>query len=132
LKYREAIKKCDKYFSLFIRLRDSDDTGYGRCITCGRVNHYKRMDCGHYIKRQHIQTRYDEQNCNVQCKYCNCFEQGANEKYKIAIDKKYGPGTSDKLEMKKLMKGSLSASDLLLMADYYRDKVNEIKGEKNE
>lgn len=94
-------KKADRLFSLFIRKRDSNENGIGKCITCGRVGHFKEMDCGHYIKRQHLSTRYDEKNCNMQCKRCNAFEQGMNEVYKKEIDKKWGQGISDLLELKK-------------------------------
>ncbi len=126
INFRKAIKKLDTQFSLFIRLRDSDIYGYGNCITCGKRNYWKRMDNGHYMKRQHLQTRFDEQNCNLQCKGCNNFEQGANEKYKVAIDKKYGEGISDKLEMKKLMRGSISTSDVLVLEKLYKNKVKEL------
>ena len=42
--------------------------------------------------RQHLATTFDECNCNLQCKYCNKFEQGADAKYRVAIDKKWGAG----------------------------------------
>ena len=88
------IKKLDTIFSKYIRLRDSNSEGIGFCITCGKPGYWKYMDCGHFIKRQHMSTRYDEKNCNLQCKGCNCFEQGADALYTLALEKKYGPGTS--------------------------------------
>lgn len=60
----------DRWFSLYIRLRDSDANGFGRCISCGKLVHYKEADCGHFINRQHMNTRYDERNCNLQCRSC--------------------------------------------------------------
>jgi hypothetical protein len=129
--YRKAIKEADKWFSKYIRLRDSKN-GIGTCITCHRKKDWKYMDCGHYIKRQHISTRYDEQNCNIQCKHCNAFEQGANEKYKVAIDIKYGKGVADELELKKQMRAKLSTKDLLFIADYYKSKFNDIQRGENE
>ena len=104
---KKAIAKLDAVFSQYIRLRDSNEHGIGRCITCGRFKFWKEADCGHYIKRQHYSTRWDEKNCSLQCKACNAFEQGANEKYKIAIDQKWGAGTSDLLEVKKKNKFKL-------------------------
>ena len=88
-------------FSLFIRLRDSDEHGICKCFTCGLVRDYKQMDAGHGISRQHQATKYNEQNNNAQCKKCNGFEGGKREVYKVEMDKKYGHGTWDK-EVKKL------------------------------
>lgn len=129
--FRQAIKKADRQFSLFIRLRDSGADGFGNCITCNKTKHYKEQDAGHFIKRQHLRTRFDEDNVNMQCKYCNCFEQGANEKYKVALDEKYGKGTADRLEMKKKMRGKLTTLDCLLLEKYYKLKIKELLKEKN-
>ena len=115
-------KKLDKVFSKFIRLRDSKD-GIGSCITCGRIKEWKYMDCGHYIKRQHLATRWDEKNCNLQCKHCNAFEQGANERYKVAIDEKWGKGTADMLEIKKHNRVKMTEAEYDLLIKYYEDQI---------
>lgn len=60
----------DRWFSLYIRLRDSDANGYSRCISCGKPVYWKEADCGHFINRRHMNTRYDERNCNLQCRNC--------------------------------------------------------------
>lgn len=121
LPLRVLKKALDKVFSIYIRERDSDQYGVGTCITCGRMNQWKYMDNGHYIKSQYLATRFDEKNCNLQCKHCNCFEQGANEKYKIAIDKKWGPGTADKLEQKKHNKSQMTAFEYELLIKHYQE-----------
>ncbi len=64
----KKITKLDNVFSEFIRKRDC--TPYGRCISCGKVITYDTADCGHYINRKHMATRYDENNCNAQCRHC--------------------------------------------------------------
>ena len=117
-------KKLDTVFSRYIRLRDSDSAGVGTCITCGRMKEWKYMDCGHYIKRQHLATRYDEKNCNIQCKHCNAFEQGANEKYKVALDLKYGVGTSEMLEIKKHNKCNMTAFEYNVLIRHYKEKLD--------
>lgn len=60
-------KKADTLFSQYIRLKNSDWRGYCQCYTCGKIDHYKKMQCGHYEKRGNNATRYDEENCRVQC-----------------------------------------------------------------
>ena len=124
-------KKLDKVFSEYIRRRDSGDgkgggLGYCICITCANIAHWKKMDNGHYIKRQYMATRYDEWNCNAQCKCCNWLEQGANEKYKVALDKKWGQGAADMLEQKKHNIMQMTAFEYGVLIRYYQDKIKEM------
>ena len=68
---RQDLKaKLDKEFSLFIRLRDAMLNGYFKCISCGQIKPFEQADNGHYINRQHMSTRFDEMNCNAQCRHC--------------------------------------------------------------
>ena len=64
------VKKLDKYFALYIRLRDAMPSGYFRCISCGRIKPFEESDCGHFHSRIHMATRFDEENCNAECRYC--------------------------------------------------------------
>ena len=91
------MKKADKYFSEYIRLRDSDQNCNAICITCRKVAHISEMDAGHFIDRSHKATRYDERNVNAQCRTCNRFQSGRQYEHGLAIDLKYGTGTSQQL-----------------------------------
>jgi hypothetical protein len=82
--------KADKWFSLYIRIRAADENGMGQCVTCGTVKHVKEMDCGHYVKRQHQATRFNEINCQLQCKRCNAFEQGRDAIFRQWLVDRYG------------------------------------------
>ena len=66
------VRKLDKVFSLYIRLRDSKPFGgkYFRCISCGQVKPFDQMDCGHFIGRMHMATRFDELNAHGECRNC--------------------------------------------------------------
>ena len=64
------VKKLDRVFALYIRLRDVMPNGYVRCISCGNIKAFEDVDCGHYHSRTHMGTRFDEQNCNAECQYC--------------------------------------------------------------
>lgn len=92
-----AMAKADRYFSEYIRLRDSDQNCNAICITCRKVAHISEMDAGHFIDRSHKATRYEEQNVNAQCRACNRFQSGRQYEHGIAIDLKYGAGTADEL-----------------------------------
>ncbi len=84
-----------KWFSLYVRLRDSDGNGDCRCITCGRSKHYKNMDAGHYVPRAYMECKYDEKNVHAQCAYCNRNQRGGMEiMYGAVIEERYGKKTN--------------------------------------
>ena len=92
--------KADKYFSLYIRYRDSEKRGgeyQAQCITCDKWLPTKQMHAGHFQSRRYSSTRYDDENVNAQCAGCNTFNQGEQFKYSKAVDLKYGKGTADRL-----------------------------------
>jgi len=125
-------KELDKWFSLYIRLRDATDMGVVQCFTCGKIGHYKSgMQCGHFQSRRHNATRWDNKNCQVQCVKCNMFGQGEQYKFGMYLDAKYGLGTSEELEILSKQPFKISRIDYVNYISYYKDIVNKIKKEKN-
>jgi len=117
------ITKADKWFSIFIRLRDSDDNGYCKCVTCPTILYWKNMDCGHYIKRQHQGARFNEKNCASQCKNCNWLEQGRNDVYKNVIIERYGQQEHDLLKFAEHHTTKHSSLEIDLIAKEYQKKA---------
>lgn len=113
-------------FSKFIRLRDSDKDGNCKCITCGLVRHWTKMDCGHGIPRQHKATKFSELNNHAQCKRCNGFEGGKREVYKEEVDKRYGAGTWDKLELASRMTFKRTQYEIDTMTEFYKQEVKRL------
>jgi len=126
---KQSLKQADKWFSKFIRLRDANEEGIIRCISCRKPVHWKKCDAGHFMKRQHMAVRFDEKNVNAQCKYCNNFEQGNDINYAIGLEKKYGPGIIEKLELAKRNTLHLGDFELKIIAEHYREKFNELMEE---
>ena len=122
--------KADKYFSLFIRLRDSDENGIATCITCGLRREAKYLDCGHYIKRQHMATRFKEMNCAAQCKGCNRFQQGRDVIFRQKLVDKYGEDEVLILESYKRKNRKIGSWELGIIAKEYKEKANEIAKQK--
>ena len=85
----DLVDKLDRIFSLFIRYRDTMPNGYFQCISCGKIKPFNKADCGHYINRQHMSTRFDEMNCNAQCSHCNRFMEGNIQDYRRRLVAKY-------------------------------------------
>ena len=107
-------KTADFWFSRYVRLRDctfKDDGWYGTCITCtktglvawidekGHLRFTRGWDNGHFVGRGTYITRFEDENCNLQCSMrCNNLRSGEYEKYKVALKIKYGENVPRKLE----------------------------------
>jgi hypothetical protein len=124
-------KELDKWFSLYIRLRNATSEGLVQCFTCGKVSHYKSgMQNGHFQSRKHLTTRWDLKNCQVQCVGCNMFKAGEQYKFSIALDAKYGEGTAEELELLARTIMKVSRIDYEDKISYYKDAVEKLKKEK--
>jgi len=124
-------KELDKWFSLFIRLRDATDEGMVQCFTCGCVKHYKSgMQCGHFQSRRFLATRFDEHNCAPQCVACNMFRGGEQFKFAMNLEAKYGEGTAEELEIKARSIFKYSRLDYTSRISYYKECVDKLKKEK--
>ena len=96
----KLIKKLDAIFSQYIRLKNSDH-GKAKCFTCGKIDHWKKLQNGHFQSRRHYSTRWDENgNCQVQCAGCNIFKYGEQYIFATNLDAKYGEGTARRLHIK--------------------------------
>lgn len=123
----KAKARAWKWFSMFIRLRDSLADGYGKCITCPRSAHWSTMDAGHYITRAKEATLFDERNVHLQCKGCNRFQGGKFLEHGQAIDRKYGHGTKAAIELKAVQVCKRTTQDYQFIEATYRKRVEWIK-----
>ena len=89
--------ELDSVYSLYIRLRDAGDGGWTKCISCGKILPFEKMQCGHFYSRRHIATRWDEYNCNSECGICNCHETDHLLGYRENLLKKIGQAEFDRL-----------------------------------
>lgn len=117
---------ADKWFSLFIRLRDINNNGYGSCITCSKAIFWKEAHAGHFITREKLSTRYNESNVNLQCVSCNSYHSGEQAKHAIAIDLKFGQGCSSNLIALSTVKSTMDSYSYKLLADRYREKSKNL------
>jgi hypothetical protein len=78
------VKKLDAVFSIYIRRRFAVND-IAKCVTCGKKDHWKSLQCGHFMSRKHMSTRWHEDNCQVQCAGCNVFRYGEQYKYSLYL-----------------------------------------------
>lgn len=84
-----------------VRLKAADENGYCQCVTCGKVDHYKNMDGGHFISRRYTAHKLLEENLAPQCKGCNLFGEGSKPAYTLYMIDTYGREFVDELEATK-------------------------------
>ena len=118
-------KDLDAIFSKFIRLRNAVDENC-TCVTCGKEDHYKRMQNGHFMSRRHASTRWDEDNCQVQCYSCNVMQQGKQYQYSLWLDANYYKGKADELLQKSYYTTKFDRVDYEEMIIKYKEKVNNL------
>lgn len=76
-------KELDRVFSIFIRAKYPK-----RCYTCGKTG--VTLQCGHFIPRIYLATRWEEMNCRPQCVGCNLFGGGQILDFEENLTKELG------------------------------------------
>ena len=89
------------------RLECADNAGYCKCVSCGKLVHWKDADGGHFLpKGSSSRWALEPENIWAQCKSCNAW---------------------------KMKHGSAEAQYTLHMIDFYgRDFVDHMLATKNE
>lgn len=123
--------KLDTQFSLFIRARDAMPNGYAKCISCGKIHFWRELQCGHYMSRRYMSTRFDEDNCHAQCVACNMFNQGNIQGYRRGLLEKIGEKRINLVELK-AMNSIRKYSDLEYkeLTKYYKLRTEKLRKEK--
>ena len=125
----KLVKKLDTVFSQYIRQKNSID-GIATCFTCGKKDHWKKLQNGHFQSRKHYATRWDEQNCQVQCAGCNVFRYGEQYRFAVNLDAKYGEGTVEKLEIQARQSVKITRGEYIDFISYYKEIVKNLLKDK--
>jgi hypothetical protein len=118
----KLVKKLDVIFSQFIRLKYSDKHGMTKCFTCDKRDHYKSMQCGHFMSRKHYSTRWDENNVRVQCPGCNVFQYG--KQYEFGL--KLGQQLAEEMYIKSKQIIKFTNDELVEMINHYSSEVKRM------
>lgn len=125
--------ELDNIFSTYIRLKESDDRGWGVCFICGRPLYWKYACNGHYIKSRYKGTKWNEKNCHMICYECNQSEENSLDlmtKHANKLIAKYGEGIINELAQLKQIRVKYSPSELKEKIKYYQQEVNRLMKEK--
>lgn len=125
------LKQClDQVFSQYIRLKAANDNGFCRCVTCGTMWRWNAIQNGHYIKREHMGTWFDERNCHPCCYRCNVELGGNLENYKRYLIRTYGVKVLEELESAGRSLAKWTVFDYQEKIAYYKEEVKRLKKEK--
>jgi hypothetical protein len=122
------ISRADFWFSRYIRIRDSFNSGYNQCCTCGKISNWKDFHCGHFVPRNRPSCRFKEENAHPQCENCNVAGNGEQAKHAMYIEKRYGQGMAQWLLNYGDIRGQkqFSPESIRILSDIYRVKAKTI------
>jgi len=89
------------YFNKFIRLRDTDSHGYGRCISSGQSLRFgtSNAQAGHYYSAgQYKALEFNEDNVHLQGKSDNYFNSSHAVAYRKNLIRKIGEKRVEQLD----------------------------------
>ena len=124
------VKKLDKVFSQYIRLRDAYPNGTFRCISCGKIKPFEQADAGHFHSRRHMATRFDEDNVSAECRACNRFSADHLIGYRENLIKKIGIQRFEMLHVKAHQSRKWCRFELDQLIKYYTILVKRLSEEK--
>lgn len=88
----------DSVFQFYVRLRDCLPGGYCRCITCGKMYPFDKIQAGHFMSRRHMSLRWNELNVNAECCFDNCWNSDHQFAYEQNLIRKIGKENVDWLK----------------------------------
>jgi hypothetical protein len=121
------VEKLDRVFSQYVRKSSADDTQMGLCYTCGVRLHWKKLQCGHFMSRKHMATRWSLRNCRPQCSGCNEVKGGNLEVYAERLKLEYGDQILLSLATISASSKKFSKVELQQMIDEYTDLNKKFK-----
>lgn len=129
------LKTAQKWFNLFIRLRDTDEYGYGRCISSGQTLKIpsENAHAGHLFSAgKFARLRFDERNVNLQSKSDNYFNGGNETMYRVFLTNKIGEEEIKDMERIALDRTPFKWDRFAVIdiIETYKTKANELKKTK--
>lgn len=123
-------KELDKWFSLYIRNKYAKN-GTVYCYTCNKPCTVKTIQCGHFVPRQYLATRWDEDNCRPQEAGCNVWGRGQLLDFEENLIAEIGKDKVEALKQKRHQILKLSPQWYLEKIEYYKKKVELLTSSQN-
>ena len=118
--------ELDRVFSIYVRRRGADDDGFNTCISCGNKAHWTKLQCGHYVSRRHLNTRWHKDNAWPQDARCNIFLRGNYPAYSSALIKRIGLERVEELQVIASWPSQKKRSDLEALLEHYKKEIDQL------
>lgn len=116
-------KELDAVFSLYIR------TKYGsKCYTCESE---RGTQNGHFVIRQYLFTRWEEDNCRPQGFGCNIRRKGNTLEFEERLKKEIGAERVEELKATRKNPVETNEAFYLEKIDHYKALVDKLKNPVN-
>jgi hypothetical protein len=122
LSRKSLVEKLDKVFSIYIRQRYAVNE-IAECYTCGKKDHWKKLQAGHFASRRHYSTRWDENNVQVQCYGCNIANQGMQFEFGKKLCLQFDNNFADELMIKSKQICKFTDVELEEKINYYTQQT---------
>jgi hypothetical protein len=113
------IRKVDKAFSRFVRQSHANHGGWVECVTCKQALPWEQSQAGHFVKRGHAATRWDERNVKPQCARCNLYLDGAQDEFAAYIVSTHGTDALHELLRLKRTEKRWTMAELRALLEHY-------------
>jgi len=127
-----ARRTCDKWFGIYIRVRDADPDGNIECITCdNKLNFYDgNVDCSHWIEKSIDRTRWHPHNANAACKRCNLSDNGMAAWHGKEIAAKFGKEIPNELIELSKQDTSYGKDKVMALARKFKELAEQLAQDK--
>ena len=119
----EIKKDLDVIYSCTVRMSPADKDGYTNCVTCSKIDHWSKLQNGHFIKRSLAASLiFVRMNTHPQCLRCNILLEGNRIPYVRFMHEKYGSDAIWKIEFEGSKKSNLGSFEYQIMLHDYIQK----------
>jgi hypothetical protein len=123
---KAAVRNADLWMSRYVRRKAANNQGNARCFTCGRIESWKELQCGHFQTRSKYSVRWLERNTAPQCVRCNISNGGQQYQFGVELDRKHGAGTAEEILIQGNELRKFTTDEILQIAADYRTKYNAL------
>jgi hypothetical protein len=111
-------RRLDILVSRIVRLRDK------ACVVCGST---QNPQCGHYIGRMFVATRWDLTNCHQQCSGCNMLHESDPIPYTLFIKREFGEKYPETLSALAHQTKVLNRAERLALEVELKDELRKLE-----
>lgn len=124
--FQNLVQDLDAVFSQYIRCKHADKEGNVYCYTSGVKMRWQDSQCGHFISRSNLSTRWLEDNCKPQSPHDNCYLSGNIAVYEKKLEQERN-GLPEYLQDVAREINKPTKDELKALIVEYRSKLIQVK-----